>query len=171
MRSRNPQDLAGDLDRDEPAGFTATLLLLATHLDAGWVTRQQLRRAVVHLDSLFDIPEFMASGLLPSERIGAPPRHDRRGRLRVPLPPLLATINVDASRSTPKNLSELWQAIHAAGGLGLPADPSADELLAERTWDRIRALPASILGVSDETWTISCSRARTALRRNSMHRM
>ena len=130
-----------------------------------WNTRQQLRRAVVLFDALFDLPEFVERGLLPPARIGPPPEYDRRGRRRVTLPPTLARICAAELTTRPTNLQELWQAIKAAGGLGLPADPAAEDLLA--LWGRIAALPASLLAVSESSWVIYRQRARAALRRHA----
>ncbi len=130
-----------------------------------WNARQQLRRAVVLFDALFDIEAIAASGLLPSERIGPPPEYDRRGRRRVPLPPTLARICDAEPANRPMNLKELWQAIHAAGGLDLPANPTAEDLL--RHWARIAVLPAALLGLSEPSWIIYKQRARAALRRHA----
>lgn len=130
-----------------------------------WNARQQLRRAVVLFDALFDLPEFLDRGLLPPARIGPPPEYDRRGRRRVTLPPTLARICAAEPATRPTNLQELWQAIEAVRGFGLPADPAAEDLLAQ--WDRIAALPASLLAVSESSWVIYRQRARAALRRHA----
>ena len=130
-----------------------------------WNARQQLRRAVVLFDALFDLPEFVERGLLPLARIGPPPEYDRRGRRRVTLPPRLARICASEPASTPTNLQELWQAIHAAGGLDLTENPAAEDLLTH--WDRIAALPAALLRISESSWIIYKQRARAALRRHA----
>lgn len=126
--------------------------------------RQALRAAAAAFDRLFDIDEIVAAGLLPPERIGAPPEYDRLGRRRVALPPTLADIDAAAPSGKPTGLAEIWQAISVSEALDLPADPSADDLLAADTWSKIAALPASVIGVQVSSWTVYLQRANKALR-------
>lgn len=127
------------------------------------VRRQVLRRAVVAFDALFDLPEIAGSGLLPEARVGMPPRYDRRGRRRLPLPAELRSIAMAAPRGRPTHLQEIWQAIQAVGGLGLPDDPTADDLLANGTWQDVRAISPSVLDVGPTSWAIYHRAARAAL--------
>ena len=118
----------------------------------GGSRRIRLRRAVVLFDSLFDLPEIADSGLLPPSRIGVPPSPDRYGR--ADLPPRLMSYQVafESTSQIRRNsaLSQLWRAITAVGRLSLPDDPSAQDLI--DIWQTIRALPGSLIGVSDATW-------------------
>jgi hypothetical protein len=125
--------------------------------------RQSLRRAIVAFDELFDIESIAASGLLPPRRIGRPPSYDRRGRPRTALPPILRRLHDAAPAGRPTNLPEVWQAICSARNLELPGDPTADDLLAPETWDKVCALPASLLGVAKSTWTTYLRRAEATL--------
>lgn len=125
--------------------------------------RGSWRLAVVAFDALFDLPELAESGLLPPARIGAPPAYDRRGRRRVPLPPVLARI--DAQEGGKTYLQELWQAICAAAPVDLPADPVADDLL--RVWPRIAALSPRVLAVTAQSWRHYLRLAQKALRRHT----
>lgn len=131
--------------------------------------RQTLRSGVVGFDELFEIDEIVASGLLPLERIGAPPIYDRRGRIRVVLPSKLAQIHATAPKSQPTNLQELWQAIVAAKIFDDGDDPSADDLLVCSIWAKINALAASVLGIAPKTWVIYLARARAVLLKHATH--
>lgn len=64
-------------------------------------------------------------------------------------------------------LRGLWKAIRRAGGLGLGADPSADDLLAPATWARIAALPATDSGLAAGTLGTYRRAARRLLRRHA----
>lgn len=119
------------------------------------------------VDELFEIDEIVASGLLPPERIGAPPVYDRRGRVRAVLPAQLARIHATLAPSPSANLQEIWQAISAAEIFNACDDPSADDLLAPAIWAQISALPASVLSIAPTTWTLYLGRARAVLRRHA----
>ena len=135
---------------------------LAAEADGG-SRRLRLRRAVVMFDSLFDIPAIAKSGVLPPERIGPPPSADIYGRQS--LPPKLDTYQTaleGGSSQRGKNaLPQMWQAITAAGGLGLSNDPSAQDLV--EVWPDIRSLPASLISLAEPTWKTVHQLARQAL--------
>lgn len=126
--------------------------------------RQVLRKAAAAFDRLFDIEEIVAADLLPPERIGAPPEYDRLGRRRVALPPKLAEIHAAAPSGRPTRLAEVWQAISVSEAFDLPADPSADDLLTGDTWSKVEALPASVIGVQESSWTVYRQLAKAVLR-------
>ena len=125
---------------------------------AGGHRRQSLRRAVVMFDKLFDIESIASSGLLPPERIGAPPTYDRLGRRQADLPPRLAAYDNGQTGTR-----QIWQAICAAGGFDLPEDPGADDLLAPDIWTQLQALPRSLTGVAASSWGTYLQRLRALL--------
>lgn len=114
--------------------------------------RQRLRQAVVMFDSLFDIDDIATSGVLPPSRIGPPPSTDRYGREA--LPPNLMSYQAGLERAVREEsksaLPRFWKAITAAGGLGLPGNPSAQDIL--NIWPDIRSLPSSSTGLAKPSW-------------------
>lgn len=127
----------------------------------GGFKRQSLRRAATLFNEMFLIPEIAASGLLPPEPIGPPPIYDWAGRLHIDLPPRLAHYQSCGPR---QGLPAIWRALCAAGTIGLPEDPSADDVLAPETWARIEALPYSVTHHIIGTWHLYLTQARATLR-------
>src|SRR5690606_36256436 len=60
--------------------------------------------------------------------------------------------------------AEIWQAISVSEALDLPTDSSADDLLAADIWTQVKALPPSVIGVLETSWTVYLQRANKALR-------
>lgn len=129
---------------------------------AGGLARQSLRRAATVFNELFDIPDVLEAGVLPAERIGAPPTYDRQGRPLCPLPPTLSGY-LSGKETSKTGLPQVWQAIFVSGAVELPADPSADDLLEPQTWDRIAALPQSTTGVGAASWAQYLLRTKRVL--------
>lgn len=119
--------------------------------------RQRLRASVAKFNELFDIEAIANSGLLPSERIGDPPVYDRAGRKKVSLPPKLDV------KGAALGIYPVWRAICFAGGLGLPDDPSPDDLIVPETWARITEIPPSTINVKPTSWHQYLTRARSQL--------
>ena len=129
---------------------------------AGGLPRQSLRRGVVVLNNLFDIPEIFEAGLLPPDPIGPPPVYDRQGRRIYQLPPTLACYQASATNAQ-SGLQKVWQAVCVSGAFNLPEDPRANDLLAVGTWDLIVRLPESITGVLESSWNQYLVRTRKVL--------
>ena len=85
------------------------------------------------MDSLFDNPAIVDTGLLTPHRIGPPPEYDSQGRVKRPLPPTLARYAETGDKYDYTVLRALWQAICVSGDFNLPEDPSVDDLLSPDT--------------------------------------
>ncbi|MCP1168897.1 hypothetical protein [Limimaricola litoreus] len=125
--------------------------------------RMRLRRAVVLFDELHDIPAIAASGLLPPEPIGAPPRYNVQGRTYVDLPPTLARYQAALANPDGDGLPQVWRAMCASEWFDPKDDPSADDLLRPSIWAIIKSIPLSVTGYAGTTWHQYTTKARAAL--------
>lgn len=129
----------------------------APNQDLSTSVRQRLRQSVAKFNELFDIEAIAQSGLLPPNPISDPPVYDSAGRRKVVLPPKLDVENADMGTYP------IWRAICAAGGLGLPDDPSPDDLLEPEMWGKITELPPSRIKLKPTSWQQYLIRARRQL--------
>jgi hypothetical protein len=125
--------------------------------------RHRLRRSVSLFNQLFEIPDIVASGLLPAEPISPPPAYDQQGRPKVSLPANLAQYQTCRPDPTLQGLPQVWQSMCGSGIFNLHENPSADDLLTSGTWTLIETLPHSVTGYAESTWRTYLLRTRATL--------
>ncbi len=118
--------------------------------------RAVLRRGVVFFNRLFDYPEIVAAGLLPSSPLGTPPVYDSRGRAKRPLPAALKHVYAKAHEMMP-----LWQIISVQGQIGLPDNPTPDDLV--KVWPEICQVDPNPYGLKPNSFRLYLQRVFKAL--------
>ena len=118
--------------------------------------RVVLRRGVVFFNRLFDYPEIVAVGLLPSSPLGTPPVYDSRGHAKRPLPAALKHVYAKAHEMMP-----LWQIISVQGQIGLPDNPTPDDLV--KVWPKICQVDPNPYGLKPNSFRLYLQRVFKAL--------